>query len=123
MPTGTQKPTIPRDPVQAASNLLMATNAVNAISGILGAGNVKDVYLYGSRARGRAIETSTWDFILDFSAPVTPRKFWAIYNGLLAAMQAQAGPGATIYVTSPQYDRPSFTKWAVKSSQLVYTSP
>lgn len=111
------------NPVVAAHNVLLATKAVNSIASVLKAGFVQDVYLYGSRAQGTSNPTSTWDFILDFWEHINSAQFFAINNALTAAIVSQAGQGQKIYVTSPQYDRESFTAWAMKSSKLIYSQP
>lgn len=107
----------------AADNFAKASAAVASISEILKGCGVQDVYLYGPRAEGTDDPGATWDFIIDLSRPINKIEFQTIHKNLLTAVQVQDSPAAKIYTTSPQYDRPSFTKWAVKSSKLIFSAP
>lgn len=103
-----------------ADNISTAAAAATSIADILRSNGVQDIYLYGPRVRGDDTPASNWDFILDFSRPVSKREFFTITQGLTKAIRDLDGETAGTYFTSPQYDRPSFTKYAVKSSALIF---
>lgn len=104
----------------AAQNLQTAIAAVASVAGKLTAAGVERVYLFGPKAKGTDTPSSTWDFIVDLNRPISFNEYSAINNALLLGIKEADKPSASIYTTSPQYDRPSFTAYAVKSSKLVY---
>ncbi len=79
-----------------------AAAAVAQLQPLLQRLGITRVWLHGSRAKGEAGESSDWDFLVEFSRPISAREYWQLKNALCCALES------AVDISSPQYTVPWF---------------
>lgn len=103
----------------AAKNIAQAKAAANSIAGIIRQVGIFEIFIFNHRAVGQDKDDSDWwNFVVDFSRPVSPREYFLFRDSLHAAL----GGRSKVHLTSPQYDRESYVASAMKTAVQIWSS-
>lgn len=102
----------------AEENCRIAQAAVLDALPLLERANVREIYLFGSRARGEATARD-WDFCLIFDAPIDRKIFWALHNRLAGFFAEPIDLISPNYCANPDAERFFFL---IKSDQQLIFS-
>jgi predicted nucleotidyltransferase len=85
-------------------NIEFAREALASMGDILSACGVTHVFLFGSRSRGDFRPDSDWDFLVEWSFPITPEEYWMIRWEMAWVIKG------AIQITSSLYSDPVFVR-------------
>lgn len=102
--------------MSADENVQTAGSALAPVGNRLGELGILRVLLFGSRTRADFKSGSDWDFMVEFSRPITPNELKSLRETLALAM------GSSVSVTSPQYSPPDFVAMVLPKCHPVWSS-